>query len=284
MQVARRLRRLHPAVIRQRWSWRGFHQTPRGVFAPTGERDFMIVGSPRTGTSLLAAALFQPPHVVTVVEPWLGMAVPPAEMFRSIRERVERGVLDLGTLDFAELRRGAVTRCPEGTSSTSVELAPTGLIGVKWPSFYQYLDALPATRFLICLRHPYEVLASMAKNTGALREGQDYDLPFNRAANALVRSRAQGDFARRVEMFDMIHERLGAHFDRPNVCVVRYEQWWEDRRGLFERVGRFLGVSLREDVVRVSERRDDSGLSKEERAYVRARSRTAHRLGYELEE
>ena len=44
--------------------------------APPGRDDFIICGCPRTGTTLLAAVLFQPPRMVTCMEPWDGMRPP----------------------------------------------------------------------------------------------------------------------------------------------------------------------------------------------------------------
>jgi len=72
---------------------------------PPGPRDFIICGCSRTGTSLLAAALFQPPEVVTVMEPWDGLGMSPAELFASLRDeigrdhRLTRGRLDIAALE-----------------------------------------------------------------------------------------------------------------------------------------------------------------------------------------
>ena len=73
-------------------------------------RDFIICGAPRSGTSLLAAVLYQPPRVVTVMEPWDGMRLPPADLFASVREEiVQTGWLQKGRLDVEALRsRGEV--------------------------------------------------------------------------------------------------------------------------------------------------------------------------------
>src|SRR5919109_1001972 len=79
------------------WRWRRLlrsldltTETLERPVASPGPRDFVICGSPRTGTSLAAAALHQPPASLTVMEPWDGMRLPIAPLFASLRDEIDR--------------------------------------------------------------------------------------------------------------------------------------------------------------------------------------------------
>jgi hypothetical protein len=257
---------------------------PMPLEAPS-EDDFIICGCSRTGTSLLSALLFRPPRVVTVMEPWDGMRLPPAELFQSIRAELDRdGVLRRGRLDLRALQEDRLVRwSSDGAAPRRLELAPNYLLGVKWPIYWRYLDYLPETRFLVCLRHPLDVIASFKATGGRLAEGFDYDTPFNQAMNAELRN-ATGDPARRrVLLYDYVHSRLLPHLKRPNVRVVRFERWFEDPDTLVAEVGNFLGVDLSADTVALQPPPSmDSRLSPAEVDLVRRHCTTAESLGYPL--
>lgn len=69
-----------------------------------GPADFVLCGCPRTGTSLAAAQLFQPPRIVTIMEPWDGLRLRPRELFGSLRGELAEGRLGRGRLDVEALR------------------------------------------------------------------------------------------------------------------------------------------------------------------------------------
>ena len=213
---------------------------------PPGEQDFVICGSPRSGTALLVAMLFQPPSVVTVMEPWDALRLPPRELFESLRTEIaSTGRLTRGRLDLAALEStGDVVWCRDGELPHPVVTAPDFLLGIKLPAFWRYLDLLPDTRFLVCLRHPAEVVDSYARTGGRLRLGLDYDVPFNRAMNTHLEAVTPDLAERRVRMYDYIHERVLPHLDRPNVLAVRYERWFEDPDGQLRDIEAFLGLGL----------------------------------------
>jgi hypothetical protein len=254
---------------------------PRPVAAP-GARDFVICGCPRTGTALLTALLFQPPHVVTVMEPWDGMRLPPAELFASLRAEVATGRLGRGRLDLAALERdGAVRWCRDGEVPHPVAAAPDHLLGVKWPAFWRYLDLLPDTRFLVCLRDPVAVVRSFARVGGRLGEGLEYDTPFNRAMNDALTA-ATGDVAvRRVLLYDYVHERVLPHLARANVLAVPFERWFTGPDALVAEIAGFLGTELRPERARIEPPGDAGSGDDATRALVRRHCRTAAALGYD---
>ncbi len=194
---------------------------------PPGGHDFIMCGSPRSGTTLLAAMLFQPPHVATVMEPWDGLRKPPAQLFADLRREIDATArLSSGRLDVDALRNeGAVRWVREQDTSYPVEVQPGWLLGVKWPAFWRYLELLPDTRFLVCVRHPYETIGSYRKQGGALAEGLDYDAAFNRRMHAQLLAATKDPLVRQVLLFDYVTTRILPHLARPNVYVVRYERW-----------------------------------------------------------
>jgi Sulfotransferase family len=243
--------------------------------------DFMICGSPRSGTTLLAALLYQPPAVVTVAEPWDSMRMAPADLFASLRDEIRSGSLRRGRLDVgALLDAGVVSERRDGELSHSVDVAPGYLLGVKLPAFWRYLELLPDTRFLVCLRHPVEVIASYERKGGPLREGVDSDSAINRRMNDHLRSTVRDRAVRRVLLFDYINSRVLPHLSRPNVFAVRYERWFTEPQALLDELGNFLGVDVSSPRARI--RSPEAGRRPGERHadLVRHHCTTAEALGY----
>jgi hypothetical protein len=253
---------------------------PRPVEPPSGG-DFIICGCPRTGTSLLSGVLYQPPVAVTVMEPWDGMRLAPAELFRSLRReigetgRIARGKLDVGALS----ADGEVRWRREGSSPEPVTLQDGYLLGVKWPAFWRYLELLPETRFLMCLRHPLEVIASFKKVGGRLEQGLEYDIAFNRRMNAEL-SDTSDVTLRRVRFYDYVHSRILPHLSRPNVLTVRFERWFSEPAKVLAEIESFLGADLVSSSAVVKRPVAKEVLDKTEATFVRKHCRTAEALGY----
>lgn len=250
---------------------------------PPGPRDFIICGCARTGTSLLAAALFQPPQIATVMEPWDGMRLPPAELFGSLRREIaETGRLGRGRLDLRALdEEGAVRWTSDRGSPTALDLGADYTLGVKWPVFWRYLDLLPETKFLVCLRDPIEVMNSFKEAGGRVALGLHYATAFNREMNAELSAATEDIAERRVLLYDYIHHRILPHLDKPNVLAVRYERWANEPEALRAEISAFLDVEvgpLRPVIVPPKPVR----LSEGEMELVVARCSTAEALGYRL--
>ena len=263
------------------------------VVEPTGPNDVIICGSSRSGTTLLTASLFQPPACVTVMEPWDGMRLPPAELFASLRRELAGGTLRRGRLDVPALEAEHVARwCADGARPVPVASTPETVVAVKWPIWWRWLERLPDTRFLVCLRDPVETIRSYAGTGGRLAEGRDYATAFNasmhRTLDEAARTRPalapdsllDEAWLRRIELFDHVHEHLIPHLDRPNVLAVRYEDWFDDPDAVLDRVGTFLGVELGRSPVRITAPDSRAPTSDPLGDAIRARSRTAAALGY----
>ncbi len=213
--------------------------------APEEPGDFILCGAPRSGTSLAAAMLFQPPHVVTVMEPWDGLRLPPDQLFGSLRREIESGRLIRGRLDAAALDNdGSVRWGRDREFEYRVSVAEDYVLGVKWPTYWQYLDRLTATKFVVCLRHPDEVIRSCAGKRGRLERGLDYDVPFNMELNDDLLRATNSDERRRQLLYDRIYERVEPHLSRPEVFPIRYERWFRDPSSLVGELSEFLGVPL----------------------------------------
>jgi len=245
-------------------------------------RDFMICGSPRSGTTLLSAVLWQPPRVVTVSEPWDGLRMLPSELFASIRREIAAtGELRRGRLDVEKLiETGEVVWGRDGDLVAPADVDDDFLLGVKWPAFWRYVPLLPHTKFLVCIRDPVEVITSYRTHGGDLVRGQDYDCSFNRVMNQHLRQ-ATGDLAlRRVLLYDYINARLLPYLEHPNVYVVRYERWFEERDTMVAEIGEFLGASLGPGRPAIRTPRKGAGSDDAELSLIRANCKTAPALGY----
>jgi len=258
---------------------------PDGLSRPVerpGERDFVICGCPRTGTSFLSAMLYQPPSVVTVMEPWDGMRLPPAELFASLRGEIEgsgrmtRGRLNVGAL-FGD---GRVEWGRDGEFPHPIRVGDGYVLGVKWPAFWRYLELLPDTKFLVCLRDPVEVVASLRSAGGRIAEGLDYDIPFNRRMNDELRAATRDAALRRVLLYDYVNSRLLPYLGSANVFVVRYERWFDENDALLSEIGGFLGLDLGPGpaAIRPGEPVRDPDVEE----LVRAHCSTSEALGYPL--
>lgn len=248
--------------------------------------DFIICGSPRTGTTLLTAALFQPPAVVTVMEPWDGMRHPPAVLFDSLRTEIDTtGGLRRGRLDVESLLADGVVRwSQEGQVAVELDVASDYRLGVKWPAYWRYLELLPETKFLVCIRHPFEVITSFELAGGRVAEGLQYDTVFNRDLNRDLLNAASDVEVRRVLLYDYVNERLLPSLSRPNVFVVRYERWFEDPLALLAEIGDFLGTQLVPPPVQVRRPRSRPTERARDLDVIRRHCRTAESLGYRLDD
>lgn len=215
-----------------------------------GDKDFVIAGCPRSGTSLLAAQLFRPPDLVTCMEPWDALRMPLRPLMDSLRAEILAGTLRRGRLDMEALERDREVRwIRDGEQTYQVNAKPSFQLGVKWPAFWQYVALLETTRFLVCVRDPVSSVTSFASSGGRLAEGLDYDVAINRKMNRELRSRTNDPLTRRAMLWEYINSRLVASFGQPNLMVVPYEDWFEDQDGLLKRIGDFLGVKLEGSIV-----------------------------------
>ncbi len=248
-----------------------------------GAEDIILCGCPRTGTTLLAAALFQPPAVVTVMEPWDGMRLGPAPLFASLRREIDgTATLRSSRLDLDDLRANGTTNwCAEGRPF-AVDTEPGYLLAVKWPGYWRYLDLLPSTRFVVTLRDPVSTIASFKQQGGRVGLGLQYQTSFNRELNATLTAATDDQALRRVLLFDYVHQRLLAHLDRPNVHVVRYERWFCEPAAVLAELGSFLGRPVDHSPVRLRAPGSVGSLDARDRALIRERCTTAEALGYDL--
>lgn len=249
-----------------------------------GQNNFIICGAPRTGTTLASAMLFQPPQVVTVMEPWDGMRLSPIALFRSLRQELdETRTLQRGKLDIAALQHdGQVVWMREGQSNTSLHLDRNYRLGVKWPAFWRYLPLLPESKFLVCLRHPVETIASYKKKGGQLGQGLEYDIVFNRDLNRRLRSATVSDALRRILLYQSINQALLPYLSEPNVFIIRYERWFLEPEQLLAEIGDFLGVTVSAMPATIQHTDNPIRLDKDELALINKHCDVASQLGYVL--
>jgi hypothetical protein len=214
------------------------------------------------------------------MEPWDAFRLPPHDLFTSLREEMSKGILSRGRLDVENLRSsGEVNWTADAKKPVQVEYHDYSLVGVKVPSYWQFLDKLPETRFLVCVRDPVEVVTSFARQSGTLHRGLEYELPFNRAINDRLRREYKTEESRRIGLWDLIAEGIIPHVDRPQVHLVRYEDWEVRPAALLGEVASFLGISSPK--LQLAPRTPGRRPTAEERERILRTSRNAHLLGYE---
>ena len=251
---------------------------PATLPAP-GADDLIICGSPRTGTALLTAQLHQPPVSIGVMEPWDVLRLPPAELFASLRSELEGGRLLRGRLDLGALEeRSSVSWCSDGEMPYPVDYRPDSVVAVKYPGMWRYLDRLPTTKFVVCLRNPVDTITSFRTTGGRLLDGLQYEVPFEAELNAEILARYDDPARRRVALYDTINEAILPHLDRPEVFVVRYERWFTDPEAMMGELSEFLGRDLGPGPAKISSPRPQPDT--EEAAYIRRTCTTAEALGY----
>ena len=258
-------------------------QLPRPLEAPTS-RDFIICGAPRTGTTLLTAMLFQPPSIITVMEPWDGMRLPPAELFASLRKEIEEtGALRRGKLDIPVLmEKGFVRWRQEGDSIPHINVSSDFLLGVKWVAYWRYLELLPETKFLVCTRHPFDVINSCKSHGGRLAQGMEYDTAFNRNMNQELTAATRHNDLRRILLYNYVNERIYPHLSQRNVFVVPYQRWFKDPEALLSELSAFLGVQLGSGTAVIRQPNNKPKLSSKEISLIKQHCKIPEPLGYSL--
>ena len=241
-----------------------------------------MCGIPRSGTSLLAAALYQPPRVITVMEPWDGLRLAPAALYASIREEIDgSGSLSRGRLDVDRLvAKGEVMWGRDGEFPHDTKVDDEYLLGIKWPVFWRYLPLLPSTKFLVCVRDPVSVIRSFKQQPGSLKRGLEYDVEFNRTMNGELMRATHDETLRRVLLYEYVASRILRHADRPNVLVVRYERWASDMGGLLGEIGAFLEADVGHPLVRIQERERRARLPARDIELIAEHCPSARILGY----
>ena len=234
---------------------------------------------------MLAAMLFQPPAAVTVMEPWDGMRYAPKDLFASIHKEIsETGCLARGKLDIAALNaEKAVRWIKEGTQRTDLKgLSENYLLGIKWPAFWRYMELLPRTKFILCVRDPLEVINSFKKQGGRLGQGLMYDTAFNRSMNESLLAATNDAARRRVLLYSYISERVQAYCDAPNVYVARYERWFSEPEVMLAELSEFLGVQLTQFPVQLRNPPEVQHLTDTDLKLIQEHAGVAAAFGYTL--
>ena len=234
------------------------------------------------GHDAACGVLLQPPRVVTVMEPWDGLRMPPAELFASLRKEIrDTGGISRGKLDLDALRdHGRIQWTSEGSQSMEFDDVGNLVLGVKWPTFWQYLGTLTGTKFLVCVRDPYEVVASFKRVGGRLGQGLEYAVRFNRRMNRELRTMAAEDWQRRVLLYEYITSRVLRFAKDSNVMLVRFERWFDDPNGLVAEMSQFLDVDVDLPEIRIRKPNRELSLDRRERDRVAEVCDSARALGY----
>ena len=199
--VSPRYRRWHTTVDSLRFD----PDDPEAVVEDLDPADFLICRPPRSGTALATAALFRPPEIVTVMEPWDALRMAPHDVVESVRRELRStGALARGRLDMAALSVGRVGWRSDRETTTLVRTSPSTRIGIKLPGYWRYLPLMPETKFVVCLPRSL-------RGSGVVPQALGSDQPRPRVRGRTVREDEPGAIGRDQRPRDAPRPVLGVH-------------------------------------------------------------------------
>jgi hypothetical protein len=218
------------------------------------ENTFVLTGMPRSGTTYLAAVLFDPPGVVTMSESggeWKqfyrehGPSERVFNLFDEHRRRIERGE-PVMTFAGTEGFRGAgrIDTWNQKKTAQKVEVTEGFHLGLKNPEVF--LDLLrvfvnAGVKCIVTVRHPVRVINSWVKRVRRLTEsGQPIDGTFANGRSVTFESHAHDAVARRIELFNHFARQSLEYRHTPNILLIRHEDWCLDQ---LSKVCDFLGIA-----------------------------------------
>ena len=83
-------------------------------------------------------------------------------------------------------------------------------------------------------------------------------------------------------LFEYVHKRLMPHLTNPQVLVVRYERWFDDRDALLGDISGFLGCDVTARHVELKRSATVGVLSPRDRDLIARHCSTAAELGYRV--
>jgi hypothetical protein len=232
---------------------------------------------------MLSAALFQPPKIITYNEPWEGMRLAPKPLFEFFRREIEAGTVASGRLDIPRLmEHGDVHWTLDGEIPFPVSVDEDYLVGVKWPTFWQYLPLLHDTKFLVTVRHPFETISSYKKKGGAVLDGLDYPVAFNRELNETLSAMTSDPALRRVLLYEHINQEILRTVGEANALVIKYDRWFDDVEGLRVEISDFLDVDVSFDHLSIGRSGRSVDLTDREVGLIRERCESAAAWDFDL--
>ena len=212
-----------------------------GVPPDPSPKQFMMLGFPRSGTTLLENMLMCHPKIETFEETnaftILKMAIPvesyqqPAP-YRSIKTRVVDNIT----------WHAACASYYDQLQHSRVKKGATILI-YKLPILSAYAGLLsncfPGNHYIFSIRHPYDVVLSCYKQWFFDTPAMEH---FKRFEDACA-------------LYDFVMTRWFTHFpvDDPSVCYIKYESLVDDFQSQITRVLEFLGAGWNENIMKFSE-------------------------------
>lgn len=222
------------------------------IFQPP-ERTFVLTGTPRSGTTYLAALLHDPPGTITLSESggrWKrfyqehGRSTRVFELFAEHRRRIERGeevMTFASALDFRAPWR--VDTWNHRKTPARIAAAPGFHLGLKNPEVFLALLAVfidAGVKCVISVRHPVPVINSWVKRVRhRLVRGLAIHGTFANGECVSYRSTEADPVSRRINLFNYFTGLIIAAKDHPNVMLVRHEDWCVSQ---VEQVHDFLGL------------------------------------------
>ncbi|MCK4910300.1 MAG: sulfotransferase [Thermodesulfovibrionales bacterium] len=219
------------------------------------DRIFILCGLPRSGTTYLAALLYNPPEVITLSEAggkWKQFyrehGVDPGifDLLKDFRKRIldgEEMATFEGTAGFEG--KGRVDTWNQKKEQRKVDALPDFHLGLKNPEiFLAYLGmfAEAGLKCIVTVRHPAAVINSWVKKVQKkLDRGKSVEGKFANGDCLAYSSKSDDIVQRRIDLYNHLAGLVLEHKGHDNVMVIRHEDWYTDPTQL-ERVTGFLGI------------------------------------------
>jgi hypothetical protein len=224
---------------------------------------FILTGMPRSGTTYLAALLHYPPKVITQSEAggrWKqlyldqGAAADPIPILDEMRSRIARGepvATFEGTAGYSGAQR--IDTWNQKKEFRTLEADQDFALGVKNPEVF--LEWIPrfveaGLRCVLSVRHPLGIINSWVKQEERKRaRGRAPADSFAQGVSVTWRSAGPDSVQRRIELHNHFAERIVAAQALSGVLLAPYEGWFENGVEQLRRVGEFLGVETKRELV-----------------------------------
>ncbi|OGF53200.1 MAG: hypothetical protein A2Z21_05560 [Candidatus Fraserbacteria bacterium RBG_16_55_9] len=195
--------------------------------------NFLIIGAPRSGTTMLYEGLKQHPEIYmsSDKEPWFFALEGNKEPFRGPRDL--QGVRDLE--EYRALFRGARGKKAIGEASTLYLYSPEAPHRIQ--------QHIPHVKLIASLRNPVDrAYSNFLQHVAQGREAEDFEAALNAEEERMKRGWAPFWCYRRMGFYAEQLSRYMALFHSEQLLVFLYEDIERDLLGVSRKIFQFLGV------------------------------------------
>lgn len=219
------------------------------------DKIFILTGLPRSGTTYLAAVLYNPPGVVTLSEAggrWKdlyrthGKSDKIFDIFHEFRARILMGE-EVSTIEGTPgfEGRGRVDTWNQKKVQKKITVHSEFFLGLKNPEvFLGFLEVFlnAGLKCIVTVRHPAFVINSWVKRLkDRLDKSSAIEGKFANGDSVIFCSKLDRPEDRRIDLYNYMSDLIVRQMGSKNILIIRHEDWYIDRSQL-DRVSDFLGI------------------------------------------